>query len=83
MERRSVLQAWLGRPEDEPRAWFLLGANLFALPGLGTLLAGRRVAGAAQALLSTAGAVACFVWLRAFFRRIAPTGSAVLFSAPQ
>jgi hypothetical protein len=72
---RSVLQAWFGRPEDAPRAWFLLAANLVALPGLGSFLGGRRATGVAQALLATTGAGLTLVWMAEYVGRWIATGS--------
>lgn len=47
---------------DEARAWACLMTNLLVLPGLGSLLGGRR-AGWAQAALALAGFGLCAVWL--------------------
>jgi hypothetical protein len=52
-------------PVDETRAWACLGMNA-AMPGLGSALAGRFAAGAAQALLALAGAGACLWWIVLF-----------------
>jgi hypothetical protein len=37
--------------------------NLLAMPGLGSLLAGRKVAGTGQIIFVTGGSVMLFVWL--------------------
>jgi hypothetical protein len=69
---------WRGRalaPVDETRAWTCLGMNLAVLPGLGTALAGRFVAGAAQAVLALAGAGVCLRWLVLFVREWARDGA--------
>jgi hypothetical protein len=47
---------------DEARAWASLMTNLLVLPGLGSLLAGRRV-GWPQAALALAGFALSTVWL--------------------
>jgi hypothetical protein len=52
---------------DEAAAWTGLVANLLVLPGLGSLMAERRV-GWAQAALATAGAALTLLWLAAFVR---------------
>ena len=48
---------------DETRAWASLGLNLLVLPGLGSFLVGRRIAGVAQAVVALAGAAMCVWWL--------------------
>jgi len=47
---------------DEARAWACLMTNLLVLPGLGSLLAGRRV-GWLQAALAVVGFALSTVWL--------------------
>jgi hypothetical protein len=47
---------------DEARAWACLMTNLLVLPGLGSLLAGRRV-GWLQAALALVGFALSTVWL--------------------
>jgi hypothetical protein len=47
---------------DEARAWACLMTNLLVLPGLGSLLGGRR-AGWAQAALALVGFALSAVWL--------------------
>lgn len=46
--------------------WLYIVANLFALPGLGTFLAGRRVAGAAQMIMAATGFVLTMFWFATF-----------------
>ena len=46
---------------DETRAWACLMANLLVLPGLGSLIAGRR-SGWAQAAVALAGFALTTVW---------------------
>ena len=53
---------------DETRAWLGLSLNLALLPGLGTLLMRRWVAGVIQLALSAGGAVASIAWLLSFLR---------------
>ena len=50
---------------DERRALSCLAANLLVLPGLGTLVAGRR-SGLVQAALALVGFVLIMLWLTAF-----------------
>ena len=47
-------------------AWTYLMANILVLPGLGSVMGGRRVAGVLQALISTAGLVLTVMWLWAY-----------------
>ena len=61
-------------PLDETGAWTCLGINLAVLPGLGSVIAGRRVAGAGQALIASVGAGLSMWWLAAFFRQWAEDG---------
>jgi hypothetical protein len=56
---------WPDGPIDETRAWSCLATNLLVLPGLGSLLAGRR-SGFAQAALALAGFALTCVWLLSF-----------------
>jgi len=49
-------------PMDEARAWACLLTNLLVLPGLGSLMAGRR-AGWPQAALALVGFALTTVWL--------------------
>ena len=50
-------------PIDETLAWTGLSINLLVLPGLGSLLVRRRIAGAAQAMLAGVGAALSVWWL--------------------
>jgi dethiobiotin synthetase len=50
-------------PIDETRAWTSLSLNLLVLPGLGSFLVGRRIAGVAQALVALSGAAMSLWWL--------------------
>jgi hypothetical protein len=52
---------------DKPTAWSCAVANLAALPGLGSLAAGRRI-GFAQAALALAGFGLSLLWLAGFIR---------------
>lgn len=52
---------------DEAVAWGGLVANVLVLPGLGSLLVGRKV-GWAQAALAVGGFVLTLVWLVSFVR---------------
>lgn len=61
-------------PIDETAAWTCLGINLAVLPGLGSLIAGRRAPGAVQALIASAGAGLSLFWLVAFFRQWSEDG---------
>ena len=47
---------------ERPRAYVLVGLNLLVLPGLGTLLAGRRVSGVLQVALAVAGFLFSVRW---------------------
>ncbi len=49
-------------PRREP-AWSYLLLNILVLPGAGSYMGGRRVAGVLQAVLSLAGFVLTTVWL--------------------
>jgi hypothetical protein len=71
--RRRFAEAASG-PLDETRAWTLLGINLAVLPGLGSILAGRRLAGIAQAIVSSAGAILSTWWLLLLLRQWADEG---------
>jgi|GEM_PF-5835564 len=46
------------------RNYFL--ANLLALPGIGTIAAGRRVAGCFQAILAAVGMAFSLLWVKSF-----------------
>jgi hypothetical protein len=66
---------------DEARAWACLMTNLLVLPGLGSLLAGRR-AGWAQAALALIGFALTTVWLVWFVVDWSRTGSFPLDGGP-
>ena len=66
---------------DEARAWTSLMTNLLVLPGLGSLLAGRRV-GWPQAALALAGFALSTVWLGWFVIAWSRTGSFPLDGGP-
>ena len=48
---------------DETRAWTALSMNLLVLPGLGSFVVGRRIAGVAQAVVALIGAGMSLWWL--------------------
>lgn len=50
------------RENARARGWVALSANAFVLPGLGSLMLGRRI-GWAQAVLGTAGFAMSLGWL--------------------
>jgi hypothetical protein len=60
---RPFREAWARRQVDETLAWSALATNLFVLPGLGSIMTRRVVAGALQAVLSLAGAGLSLYWL--------------------
>jgi hypothetical protein len=66
---------------DEARAWACLMTNLLVLPGLGSLLAGRR-SGWPQAALALVGFALSAVWLIWFVVAWSRTGSFPLDSGP-
>jgi hypothetical protein len=66
---------------DEARAWASLMTNLLVLPGLGSLLAGRR-AGWPQAALALVGFILTTVWLAWFVGACWRTGSFPLDGGP-
>jgi len=51
-----------GKAQREP-AWTYLMANVLILPGLGSFMGGRRVAGTLQALAASAGFALTMLWL--------------------
>ena len=53
-------------PQREPRARDFLLINLIGIPGVGSFLAGRRVSGVVQMLLSTAGFTLTMFWAGSF-----------------
>jgi hypothetical protein len=52
---------------DRDRAWASLLANALVLPGLGSMMAGRRASGLVQAALSLVGFALTMVWMWSFF----------------
>jgi hypothetical protein len=60
---------------DETRAWLALTLNLAVLPGLGTLLQRKWIAGLVQLALAVAGAIGSIQWMTAFGREWARLGS--------
>ena len=50
-------------PLTVTRAWTYLGINLFATPGLGSYMGGRKAAGAGQLCFSVAGFLLITAWL--------------------
>jgi hypothetical protein len=63
---RPFREAWGRRQVDEALAWSALGTNLLVLPGLGSILARRLVAGALQTVLALVGAGLTVYWLVLF-----------------
>ena len=51
------------RPLTVTRAWTYLGINLFATPGLGSCMGGRKPAGAGQLCFSVAGFLLITTWM--------------------
>jgi 4a-hydroxytetrahydrobiopterin dehydratase len=51
------------RPLTVTRAWTYLGINLFATPGLGSYMGGRKAAGAGQLCLSVTGFLLITTWM--------------------
>ena len=66
---------------DERAAWAALGTNLLVLPGLGSLMAGRKV-GWIQAALALAGAALSVWWLALFAREWSRLGEIPLATPP-
>ena len=66
---------------DEAVAWGGLVANLLVLPGLGSLLVGRRV-GWIQAALALGGFVLTLVWLVSFLHAWISLGEFPLDAGP-
>ena len=58
---RVPLSEIRNRPLDEPSAWSCLVANMVLLPGLGTVIAGKRV-GYLQATLAVIGIALTLSW---------------------
>jgi 4a-hydroxytetrahydrobiopterin dehydratase len=50
-------------PLTTVRAWTYLGINLFATPGLGSVMGGRKLAGRGQLLFSVAGFCLIVTWM--------------------
>ena len=69
------------RRVDETRAWACLMANVLVLPGLGSLLAGRR-SGWPQAAIALAGFALTALWLLSFLSAWARAGSFPLDAGP-
>ncbi|MSR64444.1 MAG: hypothetical protein EXS18_01535 [Verrucomicrobiae bacterium] len=63
---RIPLSEIKNKPLDEPAAWSCLVANLVVLPGLGTVIAGKRV-GYIQATLAVIGMALTLSWSVWFF----------------
>ena len=75
MERlRRLVRQW-GTPPDEDAALACLFSNLLVLPGLGSLMGGRRAAGWAQAIGSLGGFLLTLPFGLDFFTRWSSTGS--------
>lgn len=51
------------RPVTAVRAWAYLGINLFATPGMGSIMGGRRVVGRLQLCFSVAGFCLIVAWM--------------------
>lgn len=66
---------------DETRAWACLMANMLVLPGLGSLIAGRR-SGWAQAAVAMAGFALTTVWFVWFVAAWARSGTFPLDPGP-
>ena len=60
---KTLRREWAQGPIDETRAWTSMSMNLLVLPGLGSFLARRRIAGAAQAMLAAVGGAMSVWWL--------------------
>jgi hypothetical protein len=58
------------RPLSRARAWTCILTNLFATPGLGSLMARRVFAGIGQLLLALAGFVLIVGWMFELFHRV-------------
>jgi hypothetical protein len=65
---QALRDAWTGREVDETLAWSCLATNLLVLPGLGSLVARRRVEGLGQAVLALGGTALALYWLVSFGR---------------
>jgi len=78
---RAARRGLEGDGVDEARAWASLMTNLLVLPGLGSLLAGRR-AGWGQAALALVGFALSTAWLAWFVVAWSRTGSFPLDGGP-
>lgn len=58
----SLFRRWADKPLDRGKAMSVFFVNQLATPGLGSLMAGRRVAGSLQLLLATAGFGIFLAW---------------------
>jgi hypothetical protein len=72
---RAFREAWVHRRLDETLAWSALATNLLVLPGLGSIMARRRVSGVLQAVLALAGTGLALYWLVSFVRLWSAEGS--------
>lgn len=72
----------MSRLGSEAKAWACLGANALVLPGLGSLVAGKWVAGLAQAGLSLVGFVMTMLWLIGWLGRAAREATIPLDPGP-
>ena len=63
---RPFREAWARRQLDETLAWSALATNLLVLPGLGSIMTRRLVAGACQVVLALLGAALTVYWLVLF-----------------
>ena len=61
---------WPAGPLSQARAWACLLTNLFAIPGLGSLMARRFFAGTGQLLLGLAGFVLIIGWIFELCRHV-------------
>jgi hypothetical protein len=67
--------AWEARrPIDEAFAWACLVANVVGVPGVGTLMARRRI-GILQAALAVAGGILLTWWIFVFLAAVVRSGS--------
>ncbi|MFZ0827085.1 MAG: hypothetical protein WAO02_06655 [Verrucomicrobiia bacterium] len=64
------MNLWPAGPLSHARAWACLLTNLFATPGLGTLMARRFFAGTGQLLLGLAGFVLIVGWMFEWCRQV-------------
>lgn len=71
------------RISPEAKAWACLGANALVLPGLGSVLAGRWLAGLLQALASLVGFASTMLWMFSWLGRAADAGTLLLEPGPE